>query len=294
MSPRAPFFGQFWRLALRGALICGLAAALLSCAWLERTERERVLRPTPGRPADFKGLSPRDVAYEVEVPGEVAGSIDRLHIWWMPNRDPRAPTLLYLHGTFRNLYPNLPKIESLRSAGFSVIAVDYRGWGDSTPILPSEASIYADAHSAWVELVRRQADPRKRVIYGHSMGTGVAVDLASKLRGGVDYGGLILEASFPRLPDVAKANGVVGTIASWFATLEFDSRSKIGKVDVPILMMHGAADKTVPIELGRQLYAVAPAGTMWVEFPTGTHSALNRQSPEKYEQAVRELIAKLH
>lgn len=285
--------GQMWRFALRNAIICGLVTALVSCAWLDAKQRELVFRPTPGRPADFKGLRPGDVAFDVVVPGATAGSSDRLHLWWLPNHDPQAPTLLYLHGTFRNLYRNLPKVESLRKAGFAVVAVDYRGWGDSSPIVPSEATIYADAHVAWAELVRRQGDPRKRVIYGHSMGTGVAVEVASRLRAGVDYGGLILESSFTRLPDVAKAAGVIGTIASWFATQEFDSLSKIGKVDAPILMMHGAADTTVPIELGRRLYAAAPAGTRWVEFPSGSHSGLDRESPQEYARAVRELIDRL-
>ena len=96
------------------------------------------------------------------------------------------------------------------------------------------------------------------------------------------------------LPDVARANGTVGTIASWFATQEFDSLSKIGKVDAPILMMHGAADNTVPIALGRQLYEAAPAGARWVEFPRGSHSGLDLEEPRQYTQAVRELIEQLH
>jgi pimeloyl-ACP methyl ester carboxylesterase len=280
--------------ALRNVLICALATALVGCAWLDTKQRELVFRPTPGRPADFKGLRPGDVAFDVDVPGDTAGSTDRLQLWWLPNPDPQAPTLLYLHGTFRNLYQNLRKIEALRQAGFSVVAVDYRGWGDTSPIIPSEATIYADAHVAWAELVRRQSDPRKRVIFGHSMGSGVAVELASQMRAGLDYGGLILESSFTRLPDVAKAAGTIGTVASWFATQEFDSLAKIGKVDAPILMMHGAADTTVPIELGRQLYEAAPAGTRWVEFPLGSHSGLDREAPQQYKQAVRDLIEQLH
>ena len=280
--------------ALRNVLICALATALVGCAWLDTKQRELVFRPTPGRPADFKGLRPGDVAFDVDVPGDTAGSTDRLQLWWLPNPDPQAPTLLYLHGTFRNLYQNLRKIEALRQAGFSVVAVDYRGWGDTSPIIPSEATIYADAHVAWAELVRRQSDPRKRVIFGHSMGSGVAVELASQMRAGLDYGGLILESSFTRLPDVAKAAGTIGTVASWFATQEFDSLAKIGKVDAPILMMHGAADTTVPIELGRQLYEAAPAGTRWVEFPLGSHSGLDRDAPQQHTQAVRDLIDQLH
>jgi len=283
-----------WRFALRNALICGIATTLVSCAWLDTKQRELVYRPTPGRPANFAGLRAGDVDYAVDVPGATADRTDRLQLWWLPNPDPQAPTLLYLHGTFRNLYQNLRKVEALRAAGFGVLAVEYRGWGDSTPIIPSEATIYADANVAWAELVRRQADPRKRVIFGHSMGSGVAVELASHRHGGADYGALILESSFTRLPDVAKAVGVAGTVASWFATQEFDSLAKIGKVDAPILMMHGTADTTVPVELGRRLFDAAPAGTRWVEFPNGSHSGLDREAPQPYQQAVRDLIEALH
>ena len=216
-----------------------------------------------------------------------------MHFWWLPNADPQAPTLLYLHGTFRNIYQNLRKVEALRDAGFSVVALDYRGWGESTPILPSEASIYADANLAWGELERRQSDPRKRVIFGHSMGSGVAVELASQRHGGVDYGALILESSFTRLPDVAKANGNLGTFAALFATQEFDSLGKIGRVDAPILMLHGSADNTVPVALGRRLFEAAPKGTRWVEIENGSHSGLDREAPQQYRQAVRDLIDRL-
>ena len=286
-------FGRRWRMSLRLCLLCGVATTLAGCAWLDAKQRALVFRPTPGQPANFPGLRAGDLAFTVDVPGERAGKIDRLHMWWLPNADAQAPTLLYLHGTFRNLYQNLPKIDALRAAGFAVLAVDYRGWGDSTPILPSEATIYADANVAWAELVRRQADPRKRVIYGHSMGSGVAVELASHHHGGSDYGALILESSFPRLPDVAKAVGVIGTIASWFATQQFDSASKIKAVDAPILMLHGSADKTVPVELGRRLFDAAPKGTRWVEFAGGTHSRLHSEAPVLYQQALRTLINQL-
>jgi pimeloyl-ACP methyl ester carboxylesterase len=279
--------------ALHQALICCLATTLAGCAWLDTKQRELVFRPTPGRPANFNGLGPDDVAFNVEVPSATAGSFDRLHLWWLPNANSAAPTLLYLHGTFRNLYQNLRKIEALREAGFAVVAVDYRGWGDSTPIIPSEATIYADAQVAWTELARRQSNPRKRVIFGHSMGSGVAVELASHRHVGTDYGGLILESTFTRLPDVAKAVGTIGTVASWFATQEFDSLAKIGKVDATILMMHGTADNTIPLTLGQQLYKAAPAGTRWVEFPQGSHSGLDVEAPQQYRQAVRGLIEQL-
>lgn len=286
-------FGRRWRNGVRMLLICGVATTLVGCAWLDAKQRELVFRPTPGQPSNFAGLRPGDLAFTLDVPGATPGSTEQLHLWWLPHANAQAPALLYLHGTFRNLYQNLPKIEALREAGFAVLAVDYRGWGNSTAIIPSEATIYADARVAWAELGRREPNPRNRVLFGHSMGSGVAVELASHMHAGSDYAGLILESSFPRLPDVAKAVGVLGTVASWFATQQFDSIDKIKAVDAPILMLHGTADKTVPVELGRRLRDAAPKGTRWVEFEGGSHSGLHREVPDQYQRALRSLIEQI-
>ena len=268
-----------------------LLLSLAGCAWLIDRQHALALRPTPGQPADFNGLRPGDERRLVPVAG--SDGTQQLSLWWLPNADPAAPTLLYLHGTFRNLYQNLPKIEALRDAGFSVVAVDYRGWGDSTPIVPSEATIVADAWRAWEDLAMRQPDPRKRVIYGHSMGGTVAVMLASELRCGHDFGALAIESTFTRLPDVAEAAGFWGGIGALLTTMQFDARSRIGAVDAPVWILHGGNDRTVPIELGRQLRDAARPGVHWVEFPEGTHSRLHSQFAEQYRQVFRELIGQL-
>ncbi len=268
-----------------------LVLSLTGCAWLIDKQHALALRPTPGQPANFNGLRSGDERRLVPVNG--TGETQQLALWWLPNADPAAPTLLYLHGTFRNLYQNLPKIEALREAGFSVVAVDYRGWGDSTPIIPSEATIVADAWRAWDELAQRQPNPRKRVIYGHSMGGTVAVALASQLHYGSDYGALALESTFTSLPDVAAAAGFWGRVGAALTTMQFDARSRIGVVDAPVWMLHGAEDRTVPVELGRQLRDAAPPGVHWVEFPDGRHSRLHSQFPEQYRQTFRELIEQL-
>ena len=251
-------------------------------------------RPTPGRSEPFAGLRPGDETSLIAVPGHVPGTTDKLAIWWLPPSDPQAPTLFYLHGTFRNLYRNYPKIEALRDTGFGVVAVDYRGWGDSTPIVPSEKTIVADAEAAWAELVRRQPDPRKRVIFGHSLGGGVAIDLASRRHRDVDYGAVILESTFPSLADLAaSAAGPLGPIAVWFSRERFDSFAKIGKIDAPILMLHGDRDSTVPVALGRKLRDAAPAGVRWVEIAGGSHSRLHTDAPEIYQQALESLMGAL-
>lgn len=271
-----------------------LAAALSGCAWLDAKEVQFALRPTagrpPGLPPDEKLFKPGDERWLVEVPAASGAGTQRLALWWLPQPDPAAPALLYLHGTFRNLYQNLSKIDALRDAGYAVLAVDYRGWGDSTVITPSEASIAADAATAWAELQRRQPDAGRRVIFGHSMGGAVAVRLASGLKGGTDYHALVLESTFTRMPDVAAEAGFWGRVAASITSLEFDSLSRIPRIDAPILMLHGTADTTVPIVLGRRLRDAAPASTRFIEIPGGTHSRLHSEAPERYREALQSVM----
>ena len=293
------FLRAWFQATVRLVKVCAVALvlhAVAGCAWLELKERELVFRATPGQPAGFAGLLPGDSAFSLAVPAtpdSAQRTPQTLQLWWLPHADPNAPALLYLHGTFRNLYENLQKIDALREAGFAVLAVDYRGWGDSTPIIPSEATIYADADTAWAELVRRQPDPHKRVIYGHSMGGGVAIELAHRKHVGTDYAALITESTFTRWPDVGAANGVLGSVLSIFSSQHFNSVDKIGQVDAPILMLHGSADTTVPIALGRRLRDAAPAGTRFVEIAGGSHSGLQTDAPQAYREAMRTLISQL-
>jgi uncharacterized protein len=290
-------------------LVATLGLGLLcSCSWLDIKQRELALRPTPGRPAAFAegapallaAFSPADQRFTVDVPATPDAKVDvnngphKLSVWWLPHADPQAPTLLYLHGTFRTLYTNLPKIQALRQAGFAIVAVDYRGWGDSTPIVPSEESINSDVKVAWAELQRRQPDASKRVVFGHSMGGAVAVTLASGLRAKQDYAALVLESTFSRLSDVAAAAGFWGRVGAALTTLQFDSASRIGSIDAPLLMLHGSADTVVPVTVGRRLRDVAPQGTRWIEVPGGTHSQLHTEAAEVYQQAFTDLIQRIN
>lgn len=279
----------------RSATLAVLAAALLTgCAWWEVKQRQLALRPTLGVPPSSVQWQPGDTRYSLQVPVEDGSArTETLALWWLPHANPQAPTLLYLHGTFRHLGQNLPKIDALREAGFAVLAVDYRGWGESAAIVPTEASIHADARTAWEELRHRQPQPGRRVIFGHSMGGAVAVALASELQQGRDYGALILESTFTRMPEVAAIAGFWGRLAASVTSLEFDSLSRVGRVDAPLLMLHGTADHTVPVELGRRLRDAARPGVRWVEIPGGTHSRLHSEAPGVYRQALHELMALL-
>jgi pimeloyl-ACP methyl ester carboxylesterase len=276
--------------ALAGLAAGVLTAALLTtsgCAWLDTQQRELLYRPTPAQPSSATDLKPGDRHYQVKLPDNA----EHLAFWWLPNKQPNAPTLLYLHGTFRNLYGNQRKIESLRNAGFSVLAVDYRGWGESSPRIPSEISILQDANIAWQEFTQRQPDPAKRVIYGHSMGSGVAVDLASRLNSPADYGGLVLESAFTSFDEVAHEAGWLARVLALFNREHFDSAAKIGRIQAPLLMLHGKLDDTIPIRLGERLFATANAPKRWVTIDGAAHSDLDLVDPDLYQHSLRDFAA---
>lgn len=306
-----PFFATLFLAALIGGTS--------GCAWLDIKQRQAIYRPTQGVPASFPGLRAGDERYFVDVPQSVkvgaAGTAERatatatattsatfintnlpqrVEIWWLPHADAKAPTLLYFHGTFRNLYENVRKIESLRAAGFAVLAVDYRGWGQSTPITPSEQTILQDADIAWAELQRREPRPAQRVLYGHSMGSGVAVDLASRLTAGSDYGGLILESALSSFSDVAREAGLMARLVAGFLALageqRFASIDKIGKVTAPLLMIHGSGDTTITPRLGKRLFDAANAPKQWLVIEGGAHSDVDDIGRVKYQASLEDFM----
>lgn len=270
----------FWRFFLVLTLLSNSG-----CAWLDNRQRQIIYRPTAHQASEQSSLRPGDEHFFVIVPDATVPQ--RLALWWLPHPDTRAPTLLYLHGTFRNLYGNTRKIEALRSVGFSVLAVDYRGWGDSSPMIPSEPSILQDAHLAWSELIKHQPNPAKRVIYGHSMGSGVAVDLASRLNHPEEYRGLILESAFTSFTDVANEAGWLARVLNLFNPEQFNAMDKITKVKAPLLMLHGQHDDTIPVQLGQRLFAAANSPKQWLTLEDGAHSDLDLVNPSLYQSTLK-------
>jgi len=282
-----------WKTPLaRLLLVCSLLF-LCGCAWLDGKQRQIIYRPTPGVPVGFAGLHTGDERYFVRVLTSSDNSVataQRIELWWLPHADKNAPTLLYFHGTFRSLFQNMRKIEALREAGFAVLAVDYRGWGLSTPITPSEQTILQDADAAWAELVRREPRAEQRVIYGHSMGSGVAVDLASRLQPRLNYAALILESAFTSFTDVAREAGLVAQVLSHLSNERFASIEKIARVQAPLLMIHGSADSTIPVRLGEALFAAANRPKRWLNIEGGAHSDLDLAGHAQYQAALHSFL----
>ncbi|TAG28161.1 MAG: alpha/beta hydrolase [Burkholderiales bacterium] len=278
---------------MRGiVLLLVLSIFLPGCAWLDVQQRQAIYRPSLAAAPNLEGLRPQDLRYFLDIPqAQLAnGSAQRIEMWWLPHPDPNAPTLLYCHGTFRNLDQNLPKINALREAGFAILAVEYRGWGLSSPITPSEQTIMQDAQLALEELLKREPRPLQRVLYGHSMGSGVAVDLASRLTDPLQIGGVILESAFTSFKDVAIQVGWLGRLLAKFNRERFASIDKIKNVKAPLLMLHGQLDTTVQARLGNTLYKAANEPKRWVLLDNGKHSDLQEVHALEYQAALRQFM----
>jgi len=281
-------------LALLGmaALIVGLP---VGCSVLEHKERELVFRIEPGNASWYRGL-PGDVQ-ELELRPEAFKAEQNIHAWWWPAKRADAPAILYLHGVRWNLTGQLFRIQQLHALGYSVLAIDYRGFGQSRGDLPSEASVYEDAQVAWARLAQLQPDAAKRLIYGHSLGGAVAVDLAAELaqqarrdEQPLPARGLIIESSFTSLGDVAAAVANTSLPVRWLLSQKFDSIDKIGSIGMPLLVVHGLDDRFVPPRFSEQLYDAAQQPKTLLLVPGATHNNSMSLAGKRYRQAIDRLL----
>ena len=275
--------------ALRLALAAAMTGTLLAggSTALHHEERQLTFEAIRGAASWFDGL-PAGVQ-EITLHISADAGAQNIHAWWWPAADPRAPALLYLHGSRSNLTDQVQRLALLRGFGFSVFAIDYRGFGRSDGDLPSEETVYEDARAAWDWLALKQPNPAKRYIYGHSLGGAVAVDLAAALSKEA-AGGLIVESTFTTLVDIAKEWSFPWLPLGALMTQKFDSVSKMSKVAMPVLVVHGALDREVPSRFAQALYAAATGPKKLLLVEGGGHSDSMGAGADQYRQALTELF----
>jgi fermentation-respiration switch protein FrsA (DUF1100 family) len=227
-----------------------------------------VYQPAGAPPENWQppGLRYEDVYFE-------SADGTRLHGWYCPVDEPRA-VILYMHGNGGNityLWPDLRLLtERLQT---TVLAFDYRGYGRSHG-RPSEQGLLDDARAARRYLAERMGVVEHEIVlYGRSLGGGVAVDLAAK----DGAKSLILESTFTSLPAVANS-----LLPLWPGALminRFNSADKLGKYYGPLLIAHGDADEIIPFPQGERLFAVANEPKRFVQIAGGDH---NWVPPEYY------------
>ena len=193
----------------------------------------------------------------------------KIHGWWIPATSPRAPAALFFHGNAGTISSQIEQLVLLHNAGFAVLAVDYRGYGSSTAIQPSEASVYADAQAAWPRFLQLTPDASMRMIYGHSLGGAVAIDLATRVTG-VDA--LVAEGTFTSI--VAEATNIFPTWwpVSWLVTQRFASDDKVEGLHMPKLFIHCVDDEVIPGSMSEELYRLSPQPKAQLVIPGGNHN----------------------
>ena len=209
----------------------------------------------------------------------------RLHAWLVRAAPQASLVTLYLHGNAGNLTHRFLPIREITAAGSSVLMLDYRGYGRSEGS-PSEHGLYADADAAYRYLLDHGYSARHIVLQGESLGTAVAVDLASRK----ECAGVVLEAAFTSGRDVA--NTVLPVIGA-LVFRGFDSKSKIAKIRAPLLFFHGDRDEIIPLKLGRSLFEATPEPKWFIEIPGTRHNDLVERAGASYRERLHEFYRHL-
>jgi uncharacterized protein len=210
----------------------------------------------------------------------------KLHALWMPQADPNAPVMLYLHGARWGVTSSSFRMRRLHALGVSVLGVDYRGFGQSTDVLPSEITAYEDARAAW-DWLRQQQPKQKRLIYGHSLGSAIAVHLAAEVN---DEAGVVVEGGFTSVPDVFATMRFGWLPLGPLITQRFDAAQRIAEVGSPVLVVHGAQDRLIQPSLGRALYDHAREPKRFILADNGTHHNAQAMVSDQVRDAMHSLF----
>ncbi|MBE9008204.1 alpha/beta fold hydrolase [Fortiea sp. LEGE XX443] len=218
-----------------------------------------------------------------------AGKVENVHGWWIKANQPDAKVLLYLHGNGINIGANIAHTNRFYQLGFSVLLIDYRGYGRSQGDFPNEIKVYQDAATAWQYLTQQQQIPPQQIfIYGHSLGGAIAIDLAVKHP---EAAGLIVESSFTSIRDMVSTRNLFSIFpVDLILTQRFESIEKVSQLQMPVLFIHGTADSTVPSYMSQKLYDAAPEPKQLIFVPGADHNNTAVVSGGKYLQWVQSFV----
>lgn len=199
--------------------------------------------------------------------------------WWKAPGTPAGPVVVFFHGNAGHIGFRGGKVRPYLDQGFGVLLVAWRGYSGNDG-KPSEAGLYADGKAALEFLDEKGIARENRFLYGESLGSGVAVELASLGHGGA----LILEAPYTSLPRVGASHHPAFPVR-WLMWDKFDSVAKIGRIPLPLFIVHGEEDRVVPVRFGRRLLEAANEPKQGLFVPRATHNNL-------YEHgAARSIVA---
>lgn len=206
-----------------------------------------------------------------------------LDAWWVPAQAPRG-TLLFLHGNAGNISHRVASLEQFHRLGLSVLILDYRGYGRSEGS-PSEAGTARDARAGWRWLRETAGIPAGEIVlFGRSLGAAVAARLAAELQGESRPAALILESPFRSVPQMAQRLYPF-LPARWLSRFDYDTVSRVAKVEAPVLVIHSRDDDLIPFEEGEAVHAAAPKPKRMLEI-SGSHNTGFLESEPRYQEGI--------
>jgi alpha-beta hydrolase superfamily lysophospholipase len=276
----------------RRLLFAAITAATVfsvGCSTLDERQREWIFQPSDRSRGSSAEYAHGMEEVWIEFGSSVTGRPVRLHGLWLPAEEQPQdkPVLLYLHGARWNVTGSAPRIRRMQQLGFSVLAIDYRGFGKSTRELPSEDSACEDASAAW-DWLARQYPQRPRYVFGHSLGGAIAIDLAARVE---DEHGVIVEGTFTSIPDVASSMKFGWLPIGPLITQRFESVRKVDRLHSPLLVVHGAEDALIDASLGRRLYEAAAGRKRFMLVEGGSHHSTMAVGLAQYREALADFFS---
>ncbi len=282
IPPSRPVFSRKIIFVLAAVLLLLGAGAACLHSWARGRELADVFAPA-GPVTDNPGR--HGLAWEKV--GLTAADGEAVTAWLLPGAGPAA--VLWLHGNAVNMGDVLDRVEPLvRIFGATVMLIDYRGYGESSRARPDEKGLYLDAEAAWEWLTgARGIAPRRLVIYGHSLGGGVAAEMA--VRHGA--AGLVLESTFTSIPAMGRRSYPYLPVEMLVAS-RFDNLAKVKKLSLPLLVIHGDADPKIPLSMGKELFAASPGARELLVVPGAVHSDCWKAGGDSYWKAWERMLAR--
>lgn len=243
---------------MKTALLILVVLYLVICGGMFLMQRSFMYFPdnqSPGDPA-ASNLAMKIVKVKTSDGLELSG-------WFAPPADEGKPVIVLFHGNAGNIALRAGKTRDFLNRGYGYLLAEYRGYGGN-PGKPAEEGLYADGR-AWLESVKSYPV----VIWGESLGTGVATRMATEYKAQA----VILEAPFTRAADVGQ-KAYPYLPVSLLIRDRFDSISRIRDIHSPLLIVHGEFDDVVPIQLGRRLFETATEPKEFVMLSGAGHSNL--------------------
>jgi fermentation-respiration switch protein FrsA (DUF1100 family) len=199
-----------------------------------------------------------------ELPVKTADGL-KLTAWYAPATS-KPFTIIFFHGNGDSLYSASPVADPYTDAGYGFLLVEYRGYS-GLPGKPSEAGLYADGRACIHALMERGVKSENILLFGHSLGTGIAVQMAEEF----PVGGVMLLAPYLSIAKMAQMDFPIFP-AKWIVLDRYDNEKKIAKVHVPVLIVNGANDRVIPPSQGKQLYELANEPRKFDSLPDCGHN----------------------